>query len=117
LQVAQSGTVALGGNLSLADNACLGFNYTDKTVPKLDLSGKTVTFAQGETTNVIVKISAAAGKRARKGDNVLTAGGKFAGVTVRVADGAPDWVKSVAVDGNGDIVMAAKPSGTMIIVR
>ncbi len=117
LQVAQSGTVSLGSNLTLADGACLGFNYTSKDEPVLDLSGKTVTFAGGATTNVTVRISATDGKRAHKGDNVLTTGGKFAGATVTVADGAPDWVMSVSVDANGNIVMKAKPSGIMILIR
>ena len=117
LQVGQSGTVSLGSNLTLADRACLGFNYTSKDEPVLDLSGKTVTFAGGATPNVTVRISATDGKRAHKGDNVLTTGGKFAGATVTVADGAPDWVMSVSVDANGNIVMKAKPSGIMILVR
>ena len=117
LQVAQSGTVSLGSNLTLADRSCLGFNYTSKDEPVLDLSGKTVSFAGGATPNVTVRISATDGKRAHKGDNVLTTGGKFAGATVTVADGAPDWVMSVSVDANGNIVMKAKPTGIMILVR
>ena len=56
LKVAQSGTVALGGDLSLQDSAVLGFNYTGRSEPVLALEGKTVTFAEGATTNVTESI-------------------------------------------------------------
>ncbi len=84
-EVAESGTVALGGSLTLADDAALGFNYTGTREPVLDLTGRTVTFAEGETTNVTVKVSAAEGKMAHSGANILTAGGAFAGVNVTLA--------------------------------
>ena len=114
LEVAQSGTVALGGNLSLADGATLAFNYTDKAVPVLDATDKTVTF--GSTSNIVVKVSAADGKRARGGANVLTSGGKFANANVTLATGAPDWAKGVMVV-DGEIVLNVRPSGMVIIVK
>ena len=116
LKVAQSGTVALGGNLSLGDGAVLGFNYTNMGNPVLALEGKTVTFAEGPTTNVTVRITATEGVRAHSGRNVLTTGGKFADATVTLEAGAPKWVKGVSVE-NGEIVLEAKPAGTVIICR
>ena len=114
LQVAESGTVVLGGNLTLADGAVLGFNFTDKTEPKLDVTGKTVTF--GDQSNLVVKVTATEGKRAKGGANVLTSGGKFANANVTLAEGHPDWVKGISVvDGN--IVLEAKPTGLVVIIR
>ena len=122
LQVAESAVskdavaVTLGGNLTLKAGAQLGFNYTNRNAPKLDLNDKTVTFDEGPTTNVGVKISATAGKRGFSGNNVLTAGGKFAGVKVTLAPGAPDWALGVDVV-NGEIVLNVKPMPMLIIVR
>ena len=114
LQVAESGTAALSQNLTLKDNACLGFNFTSKTVPVLDVTGRTVTF--GGQSNVVVKVSAADGIRARGGANVLTAGGKFAGANVTLAEGAPKWAKGVRVENN-EIVLDVITLGTYIFVR
>ena len=72
LQVAESGTVALGGNLTLKAGAMLGFNYTTKDAPVLNLTGKTVTFDEGTTTNVVVNISSTNGKCGRGGAWELT---------------------------------------------
>ena len=114
LQVAESGTVELGGNLTLKNNACLGFNWTDRIAPMLALSGKTVTFDAGAT--VVVKISTVQGKRARGGHNVLTSsGGAFEGVNVALADGAPEWTRGIIVE-NGEIVLKAS-YGTYITIR
>ena len=115
LEVAQSGTVELGGNLALKTGAQLGFNYTALDAPVLKLDGKTVTYDEGATTNVIVKISAAEGKKARCGANVLTSGGKFADATVSLVN-KPEWVKGISVV-DGDIVLDVKITGTMILVR
>ena len=107
LVVGESATVN-PGNLTLTDGATLGFNYTGRSAPVLNLDGKTVTFAEGATTNVTVKVSAAERKRARGGANVLTTGGKFAGVNVTLAAGAPDWALGVRVNGDGNIVLDAQ---------
>ncbi len=113
LEVAQSGTVTLEGNLTLNDGAILSFNYTNRNVPVLDVTGKTVTF--GSQSNVVVKISAADGKTAKSGDNVLTSGGAFTDANVSLVD-KPDWVKGVSVvDGN--IVIDVKPSGLTIFIK
>ena len=117
LEVAESGTVAIDCKLSLKDSAVLGFNYTTRAAPVLDLTGKTVSFDEGENTNIVVKISAAEGKRPKSGANVLTSGGKFAGVTVSLLiKDVPGWVKGVSVV-DGEIVLDVKPAGTQIIVR
>ena len=92
----------------------LGFNFTEKTVPLLDATGKTVTL--GANGAIVVKVTAAEGTRAKGGANVLTAGGKFANANVSLAEDYPDWVKGVSVV-NGDIVLEAKPTGLVIIVR
>ena len=115
LKVAQSGTVALGGGLTLDDGAALGFNFTERrTAPVLDVTDKTVTL-NGDK-NVLVKISATEGMRPKGGATVLTAGGKFADANVSLAAGAPDWVKGVSVNADGEIVLDVKPYGTMILV-
>ena len=117
LQVAESGEVALGGDLTLKNGACLGFNYTTRNPPVLNLTDRNITFEEGESTNIVVKISSSNGKRPYGGVNVLTSGGKFSGVTVSKAADNPDWVKDIYVDDNGNIVFQAKPRGTRIIVR
>lgn len=114
LAVAGSGTFALGGGLTLADGACLGFNYSTRNAPVLDLADKNVTL--GDNKNIVVKITSENGKRAFAGKNVLTSGRKFAGVTVTLAPGAPDWVKGIDVVDD-EIVLDVKPMGTRIIVR
>jgi len=114
IEVAQSGSVAFGRDLTLADGAILGFNFTDRTPPVLNLSGKTVTL-NGQK-NIVVKITAAEGKCAKRGANVLTTGGKFAGANVTLTEGAPKWAKGVRVDNN-EIVLDVIPLGTYIFVR
>ena len=115
-EVAQSGTVALGGGLTLADGAILGFNFTERrTEPVLDATGKTVTL--GENGTVVVKISSADELRPKGGANVLTAGGAFTGANVSLAAGAPSWVRGVSVNTDGNIVLAVKPKGLMVFVK
>ena len=116
LQVAQSGTFALGGGLTLADGAILGFNFTQKKfAPVLDLTDKTVS-VNGE---VKVKVTAATGIRPiiKSNQFALTSGGKFTGASVSLAEGSADWAKGVSVDENGDIVLALKSTGIYILVR
>ena len=78
------------------------------------MSGKTVTL-NGQS-NVVVKVTAVEGKRAYGGVNVLTAGGKFAGANVTLAEGAPKWVRGVRVENN-EIVLEAYKSGMYIFVK
>ena len=115
LQVAQSGTVALAGGLTLADGAALGFNFTGKqTAPVLNVTGKTVTLNGNK--DVTVKVSAADGIRPKGGSYVMTSGGKFADATVSLAADAPDWVSRVKVE-NGEIVLDVKRKGFVLIVK
>ena len=114
VEVAQSGSLSFGRDLTLADGAILGFNFTEKAPPVLNLSGKTVTL--GSQKDIVVNITAAEGKCAKRGANVLTAGGKFAGANVTLAEGAPKWVRGVRVDNN-EIVLDVISLGTYIIVR
>ena len=125
LQVAESGTLALAGGLTLKDYACLGFNYTNRNEPVLDLDDKTVTFDEGETTNIVVKVSTVGGKWPHGGDNVLTSGNdkvltpdkKFAGVNVMLDEAdKPSWAKGVSVNEKGDIVLVVNPKGLAIQV-
>ena len=115
LEMAQSGSVMFGKNLTLADGAMLGFNFTEKTPPVLNMSGKAVTF--GGQSNVVVKVTAAEGKYAKRGANVLTAGGKFAGANVSLAEGAPKWAKGVSVNADGNISLDVKGTGMILIVK
>ncbi len=113
LQVAQSGAFALGGGLTLADGAILGFNYTDRnSAPVLDATGKTVTF--GEQTNVVVKVTGSV--RPKKGAYVLTSGGKFTGANVSLAADSETWAKSVSVNEDGNLELQLK-NVFMILVR
>ncbi len=59
---------------------------------------------------------AAEGRRPWTDASVLTAGGKFAGANVSLAEDAPKWVKGVRIE-NGEIVLDVWPSGTVIFVR
>ena len=115
LKVAQSGTVTLGGNLTLGATATLAFNFTDRlTAPTLALaSGKTATLP----ATVNVKISANDGVwPSSSRTHTLTSNFAIpAGTEVTVAD-LPDWVKSVeVVDGN--LVLAMKPKGMIVVIK
>ncbi len=116
LEVAESGTVAPGGNLTLADGAALAFNFTEnKVAPVLDVTGKTVTVAG----TVNVKIAAASGIRpvTAGGKFTLTSGGKFAGVTVSLDEtNKPDWALGVSVE-NGNVVLDVRPLGTIFLIK
>ena len=118
LEVAESGTVTLKGDLSLADGAALGFNFTDRRdAPVLALaSGKPVVFAEGESTNITVKVS---GVRPTGGEKVLTACGGFNtdGVNVSLAEDVPNWVKGLRVNDDGNLVLDVKPRGLIISVQ
>ena len=70
----------------------------------------------GENGTVAVKVSAADGIRPKGGSYVLTSGGQFAGATVTLASGAPNWVKGVSVV-DGEIVLDVKSRGFMLIVK
>lgn len=115
LEVAESGTVALAGDLTLKNYARLGFNFTSRDMPILDLADRTVKFEESAATNVVVSISGDEGERSRGGE--LTNGGNFSGVNVSLAADKPDWVKGISVNGDGNIVLEVKPRGLLISVK
>ena len=114
LQVGDSGTVSLGGSLTLNSGAKLKFNFTEnRTAPKLNVSNKTVT----ATGTYKVAVSAAEGVRPVGGDYVLTSGGKFGSATVSLDDDAPFWAAGVSKNADNDIVLSVKPVGLMFFVQ
>ena len=115
LEVAQSGTVALAGGLTLDDGANLGFNFTEKKVAPVLSVATSATLPEGGT--VMVKVSAADGIRPKGGSYALTSGGKFTNANVSLASGAPNWVKSVSVNSDGNIVLDVKSRGMMIVIK
>ena len=124
LQVAESASsagmasVTLGGDLSLIDNACLGFNFTKRTAaPVLALaSGKNVVFAKESATNIVVKISGSVWPVCRE-HQLTTCGGFGAeGVSVSLLPDSEKWAKKVEVK-DGNIVLTVKPKPSMIIIR
>ena len=115
LEVAASGTATHRGNLSLADGACLGFNFTEKTdTPTLAAS---VNVSLPATVNV--KISSADGVRPKSGTYVLTSFGGFdaEGLSAQLAAGAPDWVKSLSVNDDGNLELTVKRKAFTLIVK
>ena len=113
LEVAQSGTVTLAGALSLADGAILGFNFTSKAAPVLDLTDKTVTL--GSQKSVAVKVSSVGGVRSYENKCKVTAGGSFAGASPTLGD-VSNWVKGTEIEDD-DIVINLKPDGIIFILR
>ena len=113
LKVAESGTVELGGALTLADGASLAFNFTErKTAPVLSVATSAILPA-----TVHVKVTAADGVNVSSQQTyALTSGfGIPDGTTVNVVD-RPKWLKSVDVV-DGDLVMSVKPRGLVVIVK
>ena len=123
LKVAESGTVALGGNLTLNGNAKLAFNFTRKDMdPVLAIpEGNTVT--AGGTVKVVLSMTG--GSRPAYGEDgkhVLTLSkkdtsstGAFYGKAVEFVD-SPTWVDRVAVE-DGEIVLYVKRMGTTVFLK
>ena len=101
------------GALSLADGAILGFNFTSKIPPVLDLTGKAVTL--GSQKSVVVKVSSTGGVRSYENKCMVTAGGNFAGANPALGAVA-DWVKGTEIE-DGNIVINLKPAGSMLFFR
>lgn len=118
LEVAQSGTVTLAGDLKLDNNTALAFNFTESANPPVLAlaTGKSVIFTSGASTNIAVKVS---GARPRGGEKVLTTCGGFNtdGVNVSLAEDVPNWVKGLRVNDDGNLVLDVKPRGLIISVQ
>ena len=112
LKVAESGTVTLGGNLTMASGAALAFNFTaDNTAPVLALTAASTV---PETVNV--KVSSVDGVRMRRRQKyVVTSGFNFTGKAINVLE-KPDWVTAVRVDSSGNLAVVPK-IGLMILVK
>ena len=110
LEVAEAGTASVC-DLVLADNAMLAFNFpTRLATPVLAVTG-------GVTANGTVRVKVSDAVRPTGGKHVLTSsGGRFEGVAVGLAAGAPKWAERVAVEG-GELVLTVKPTGTSISLR
>lgn len=109
------GAVTHRGNLSLANGACLGFNFTEKTAAPTLAASANVSLP----ATVTVKISSADGVRPKSGTYVLTSFGGFDAedVTVQLAADVPDWVKSLSVNDDGNLELAVKRKGFTLIVK
>ena len=118
-EVAQSGEVKIGKGMVLADGATLKFNFTERNKPPvIDFGNNSVSVA--EDGQVKIDISAQGFSRPAVGVYKLTEGltherGFVAGSVV-LAENAPHWVKSLAVDDAGNISLDVSV-GTKIIVR
>ena len=112
----QSGTTTFG-NLTVEGNAILGFNFTDRrVVPQLALyDGAEVTALDPFTVKVSGTVWPSGGEK------LLTTCGGFDGIylTLSVVGEAARWAKPdrLSVNGDGNIVLAVKPMGTMILFR
>ena len=107
-----SGVNTFGG-LDLKKNSTVIFKFTNRAVaPQIAIAdGKTL------TANGAVTVKIPGDVRPTGGVKVLTTCGGFDGVSVTLADGAPDWVRDLSVNEDGNIVLDVKPQGTKIIVR
>ena len=112
LEFAGSGTNTIS-NLTLADGAILGFNFSNTRIaPVLAVTGSVTT-----NGSIKVKVGGVHPAFLNGGKHVLTSGGKFKGAAVSLVEGTPSWVTNVSVDENGDIVIDIKPAETRIFLR
>ena len=118
-EVAESGVVKIGKGMALANGATLKFNFTERNKPPvIDFGNNSVSVA--ENGQVKLDISAQGFTRPAVGVYKLTEGltherGFVAGSVV-LAENAPHWVKSLAVDDTGNVLLDVSV-GTKIIVR
>ena len=68
------------------------------------------------TITSAICMAAEEGRRPWTDASVLTAGGKFAGANVTLAEGAPKWAKGVSVDNN-EIVLNVISTGFAVILK
>jgi len=112
----QSGTTTFG-NLTVEENAILGFNFTDRrVVPQLALyDGAEVTALDPFTVKVSGTVWPSGGEKQ------LTTCGGFDGIplTLSAVGDAARWAKQENLSGNadGDIVLNVRPMGTIILFK
>lgn len=116
-EVAQSGVVKIGKGMVLADGATLKFNFTERNRPPvIDFGNNSVSVAG----QVKIDISAQGFTRPAVGvyklTAILTPERVFVPDSVVLAENAPHWAKSLAVDDTGNILLDVSV-GTKIIVR
>ena len=113
LLVSGAGTAMSGNVLSLAPRGVLAFNFTDgAAAPVLNVTAGTL------PDTVRVRVSYTGSRPPMSGQYIaLTDGGAFDGKTVVPDTLLPEWAKSLGVNEDGDIVLKAKSSGFMIIVK
>lgn len=108
----QSGTTTFG-NLTVAENAILGFNFTDRrNAPVLALYDGAEVHAPDPFT---VKVSGTVWPLS--GEKLLTTCGGFTAEKVTLVAGAPNWVRDLSVNADGNLVLDVKPMGTVILFR
>jgi len=112
----QSGTTTFG-NLTVAENAILGFNFTDRrNAPVLALYDGAEVNAPDPFT---VKVSGTVWPLS--GEKLLTTCGGFDGIplTLSAAGNAARWANQdrLSVNADGNLVLDVKPMGTMILFR
>ena len=112
----QSGTTTFG-NLTVAENAILGFNFTDRrNAPVLALYDGAEVNAPDPFT---VKVSGTVWPLS--GEKLLTTCGGFDGIplTLFAAGNAARWANQdrLSVNTDGNIVLDVKPMGTVILFR
>jgi hypothetical protein len=113
----QSGTTTFG-NLTVAENAILGFNFTNRrNAPVLSLYDGAEVNALGPFT---LKVSGTVWPLS--GEKPLTTCGGFGGslpLTLSAVGNAARWAKqdNLSVNADGNLVLDVKPMGTRVIVR
>ena len=118
-EVAESGTVTLGGDMTLKDGATLKFTFTERGVaPVLDVNSKAVTFGDQKQ----IKVSLVGTERPARsaygagGKCYLTQNGNFSAATVAKADDCAYWVKDVGIE-NGNIYAEIIPQGLIFFAN
>ena len=116
LEVAESGTVTLGGALTCAAGATLKFNFTEgRTAPKLVLS-QTPTFGAVKVDVAGVRPSGKKNTLIKWPDGTTWPEGFDIASVFTLANNQPDWVTGIAVEGDS-LVLTARLRGTMLIVK
>ena len=119
LEIAESGSVKLGGNLTLENGATIKFNFTDKNNPPVLVFGENSVSVQ-ENGQVKIDVSAQGLTRPASGVYKLTSGltaeSGFLSGSVVLAENAPAWARRLTVSDTGDILLDVSV-GTKIIIR